>query len=224
MVAQPPQPAARGLSEAPVLQRWPALAGASVPLAAHEPCGDAFGWWPLRGGAAHEGLLAIVDGLGHGADAALAAQRAISTLDSLQAAADQPPLQQLMLQLDSALAAPLRGAAVGLLRVQGSGLQHLGVGNTRALRWRAGQVLRLPSCNGVVGGGLPGELPLNRLDLAAQDWLLLFTDGLDERLELPLLLPEWQRDPALLCLHLLQRHSRGLDDAAALVMPVQPGG
>lgn len=200
------------------MRRWPpAVAAASVPLDAHEPCGDVAGWWPRAGGAAQEGLLAIVDGLGHGAEAALAAQRALVTLDALHEACADAPLPRLMQQLDTALASPLRGAAVGLVRVQGGALQHLGVGNTRVMRWRMGQLLRLPSCNGVVGGGLPAELPVNVLDLAAQDWLLMFSDGVDERLALPLMLPEWHRDPALLCLHLLQRHSGGLDDAAALV-------
>jgi serine/threonine protein phosphatase PrpC len=224
--------AAQALNSAPVLQCWaPGVASATAALRPHEPCGDAAAWWP-GAGPAGTGLVAIIDGLGHGAEAALVAQHAVHTLGesqavpAVQAASAAQRLAELMQRLDSALSS-LRGAAVGLVQLGAGRLWHLGVGNTRAVRWRPGAGLgaqpqalltRLPSHNGIVGGGLPARLGVTELDTAPGDWLLLFTDGLDERLHLPVLLPEWQRDPTLLCQHLLQLQRPGRDDAGVLVM------
>jgi hypothetical protein len=193
-------------------QAW-RVASQVLAMHEHDPCGDAAAWHPLpeTGG----GLLAIIDGLGHGAEAARAAQAALQVL------AAQPglPLPQLLALLDAQLAG-LRGAAVGLLRVRPGALEHAGIGNTRAMRLRAGQLARLGSQNGIVGGGLPQPVQINQLDLQASDWLLLFTDGLDEMLQLPVLLPEWSRDPATLCTHLLRQWRSGRDDAGVLVLQV----
>lgn len=191
--------------------RW---ASAVVPLQPDEPCGDAAGTWQWPGPPAG-GLLAIVDGLGHGADAARAAEAAMAAL----AEAPDQPLPALMAGLDRRLVG-LRGAAVGLLQWQGTRAWHAGVGNTRCLRWRAGELLRLPSQPGVVGGGLPSPVRPAELPLAPGDWLLMFTDGLDERLQLPLWLPEWERDPRLLCEHLLAACRVGRDDGGVLVAQV----
>ena len=192
---------------------------ASQVLPMHEgaPCGDATAWHNLPDAGA--GLLVIIDGLGHGPDAARAAQAA------LRCVAAQPglALPGLLAVLDAQLAS-LRGAAVGLVRVQPGGLEHAAVGNTRAMRLRDGGLVRLPSQNGIVGGGLPQSVQLNRLDLQAGDMLLLFTDGLDDRLHLPVLLPEWSRDPATLCQHLMRQWRSSRDDAGVLVLHVLADG
>lgn len=195
--------------------RW---AAAVAPLQAGEPCGDAAGAWhwpaaPAGAGARPAGgLLAIVDGLGHGPEAARAARVAIQVLEE----APHRPLAELLAAVDTRLVG-LRGAAVGLLRVEGTRAWHAGVGNTRCLRWRAGHLLRLPSQPGVVGGGLPRALLPAALTLAPGDGLLMFTDGLDEMLQLPVWLPEWERDPRLLCDHLLAHCRVGRDDGGVLV-------
>jgi serine phosphatase RsbU (regulator of sigma subunit) len=176
-----------------------------------EPCGDA--------GVHHVqiappmDLLAIVDGLGHGQPAALAAQAALRILDEQCTA----PLPALLAALDHGLNGT-RGAAIGLARIDGARLSYAGVGNTRALRWRGSELLRLSSQYGIVGGGLSMPVQLTEIDLHAGDWLLLFSDGLDEMLQLPLHLPEWERDPVLLCEHLLQRWRNPRDDAGIVVL------
>lgn len=213
MVAAPP------LTAPPLLRRWaPGVASATLAMHDDEPCGDAALWLPAPGGSAAYGLVAIIDGLGHGSEAARAAEAAVQCLQTAPDAA-LAPLPDLLRRLDRALAG-LRGAAIGLVRVQGASLRHCGVGNTRVLRLRQEQTARWPSQNGVVGGGLPPHLLENAADLLPGDWLLLFTDGLDERLTLPVLLPEWARDPALLAEHLLQRHRLGRDDCGALVLRI----
>jgi hypothetical protein len=187
-------------------------------LHADQPCGDAAAHFELPGADAGAHLLAIVDGLGHGREAAQAAQAALHALAANPALA----LPALMVRLDTALQGT-RGAAVGLARIDGPRLRYAGIGNTRALRWRGTQLLRLSSQYGIVGGGLGTSaqgVQVVELDLLPGDWLLLFTDGLDEMLQLPAHLPEWEREPALLCEHLLARWRHGRDDAGVLALHV----
>jgi len=184
-----------------------------LPLHEDEPCGDAAVLHALPGGA---WLAAIVDGLGHGEPAALAAQAALRTL----AQAGTAPLANLLPQLQSALA-DTRGAAVGLLHLQGWQGHHVALGNTRTMRWRDGRLLRLFSQYGIAGGGLPARVDVTTLDLRPGDCVLMATDGVDERLELPVMLPEWRRKPALLCDHLLARWRQPQDDAGVLVLQIE---
>jgi serine/threonine protein phosphatase PrpC len=120
-------------------------------------------------------------------------------------------------QLDAGLRGT-RGAAIGLARLQGRRLRYAGVGNTRALRWRGTQFLRLSSQCGIVGDGLQGPVCEEEIDLLPGDWLLLYTDGLQEMLQLPAHLPEWDREPALLCEHLVARWRLGRDDTGVLAL------
>lgn len=185
-----------------------------VPLHADEPCGDA-AVAITNAHAPDRPLLMMVDGLGHGPEAALAAARAVSFATENATW----PLPRLLHALDGALQGS-RGAAVGVARIQndaqGLSLRFAGVGNTRALRWRAGAMQRLPSQYGIVGGGFSAPVAEHTVSLAPGDWVLMFSDGLNERIELPVLLPEWQRDPALLCAHLMKHWRQGADDIGVL--------
>ena len=200
--------------------RW---ATQSRPVAGETVCGDVVHLVKTTPPAPDGHWLVVIDGLGHGPDAAQAAQTARHLLDQ---SADQPGLaghpDLLLLKLDSALAGT-RGAAIGLVWVTPDRLRHAGVGNTRALRWRAGHTLRLPSCYGIVGDGQLGarhgsrRVTVTDLDLQPNDWILLFTDGLDESLTVGVMLPEWVREPERLCLHLMAQGHPTRDDAAVLV-------
>jgi len=183
-------------------------------LAAESACGDATGHWlaqPSQGVTTH--LLAIIDGLGHGQEACDAAQTALAFIGAHTAW----PLPDLLQGLDEALKAS-RGAAIGLVRLGSDRLEHVGVGNTRTLCWRGKQRLHLPSQPGIVGSGLRGPIQWTRMALQPDDWLILFTDGIHERAQLPLRLPEWQRDPQTLCQHLLTQWRDARDDAGVLVL------
>jgi len=191
-------------------------------LAPEAACGDATGHWPTclpDGTPAH--LLAIIDGLGHGQEAFEAAQLALAFIEG------HPtwPLPELLQGLDEALRGS-RGAAIGLVRLGHQHLEHAGVGNTRALCWQGSQRRHLPSQPGIVGSGLRTPINLTHLALQPDAWLILFTDGIDERAQLPLRLPEWQRDPQTLCQHLLSRWRDERDDAGVLVWqaPTRPDG
>lgn len=208
------------------------LASSCQPVAGEADCGDLVACVPARpradGAEPAARWLVVIDGLGHGPLAAQAARRALATLEAAarSGVADADPPAMLR-RMDAALIDG-RGAAVGLVWLQDGWLRHAGIGNTRVLRWRDGSTLRLPSRYGIVGDGsfvsdrsAQGLLQAD-VDVQPGDWLLLFTDGLDERLQLPLMLPEWQADPARLCAHLMSTWRHPRDDAGVLACRVLP--
>jgi phosphoserine phosphatase RsbX len=148
---------------------------ASRPLTAGES-GDACALFPFVGGV----LIAVIDGLGHGPEAAKAAAVAIAVL---RAHADES-LVVLMERCHAALHAT-RGAVMSLVSVRGqdAALTWLGVGNVECVLLRASGAHEkartyLPLTGGIVGYKLP-ELRANSLCLLPGDTLVLATDGID---------------------------------------------
>jgi serine/threonine protein phosphatase PrpC len=206
--------------------RW---AGLHRAMPGETVCGDIVATVPVVAATPPGHWLVVIDGLGHGQAAAQAAQAALS---ALEAAADRPELagqpDQVLRRMDKALTGT-RGAAIGLAWITAGALRHAGIGNTRTLRWRAGRTLRLPSSYGIVGDGrlnadhLVQPIPVQDLDLQAGDALLMFTDGLNECLSIGVMLPEWTRDPARLCQHLMAQGLPARDDTAVLAAHILPG-
>lgn len=172
------------------------------------PCGDRCATWS----DGRTRVLAIIDGLGHGAPAALAADAAEKAIGM------QPfePLQDILRRTDRMLDGT-RGAAVGILRVAASRMEYAAVGNTRMMRWREGRASRLPAQPGIVGDGLPSTIQLQTLDAAPGDWLVLTTDGIDEALHVECILPEWETAADGFCRHVMDGWRNVRDDAGVLV-------
>lgn len=167
-------------------------------------CGDAAQAWFLE----DRTVIAIADGLGHGADAAVAATAA---LDFIGGHLDDDPVE-LFRGMHQALVST-RGAAVAVatIRPADGELTYAAIGNTRAavFGWRA---TRLDSFPGIVGGGFRRLTPLV-VPIRAGDHLVLWTDGLAERLAVTDIDPV----PAHMAETLLHRFAQGNDDACVIV-------
>src|SRR5262245_54128780 len=150
-------------------------AAASRPAARGGELGDACLVRPLEAGH----LIAVVDGLGHGHEAAQAAQRAIATIEH----STQPSPAAIIAECHRMLQAT-RGVVMGIAQVdaRADSLTWVGVGDVRAMMCRAEPVGSsrhdaLFTHNGVVGRTLPPLRPVMR-SLMRGDVVIVTTDGL----------------------------------------------
>jgi phosphoserine phosphatase RsbX len=164
----------------------------------------------LDGNAA---VVAAVDGLGHGAAAADASQRAVEALRG-RAGTDADELVRLC---HGALRGT-RGAAVAIASITGDALAWAGVGNVEgwifggagAGRGRPTSLLLRP---GVVGATLPPARP-SRERLRRGDVLILVSDGISPRFADGL---DPVGSPQRLAETIMRGHARASDDAVVVV-------
>jgi phosphoserine phosphatase RsbX len=161
-------------------------------------------------------LVAAIDGIGHGNEAAIAAKEAISVLE----ASPEEHLIPLVRRCHDALRST-RGVVVSLASIDfARGLMTwLGVGNVQGVLVRAGappgtaqEVLLLRA--GVVGSQLP-PLQAAILPVGAGDTLAFATDGIGNEFAddlCPMDPPQKSAE------RILNRHRRGSDDALVLVV------
>jgi len=165
----------------------------------------------------HSGILiAAIDGIGHGGEAANAAKAAVSIL---KAGADEPVIS--LLQRCHEGLHSTRGVVLSLASIdQEQGMMTwAGVGNVQGALMRAGahkgsvqEVLLLRG--GVVGSQLPA-LQAAVLPVAKGDTLVFVTDGIRGDFAEGLSSLE---SPQRAADRMLERHCRGNDDALVLVV------
>lgn len=160
-------------------------------------------------------LVAAVDGLGHGEEAAAAAKLAVSVLERHA----QEEVIALLRRCHEALRGT-RGVVMSLasFRAPDSLLTWLGVGNVEGLLLReaADSALRhgaLVLRGGVVGAELP-PLRVSVIPVMRGDTLIFATDGIREGFTERLALSD---PPQELADRILARHAKGTDDALVLV-------
>jgi phosphoserine phosphatase RsbX len=194
---------------------WPLVLERGVAGLAHEGegrSGDLAVFAPTDRG----GLVAVIDGLGHG-DAAAEAADAASAI--LTAYADEPP-QRLLERCHEELRRT-RGAVMTLawFDLEARSMTWTGVGNVEArfVRAGAGQDARHASpvvLGGVVGYNLP-QVRMGTIPLEPGDAVVLATDGVaaDYSVSLASGIPAQE-----LAERVLERHGKGTDDALAAVV------
>jgi len=197
-----------------------AVAGASVgavSLAApgEAVCGD--GWSFASDGAL--AAMVVVDGLGHGPQAAEAAAVA---LEAFAQAPMEPPRQQLE-RLHVALRRT-RGAAVMVLHADADAgvVRSAGAGNVMA-RMVSGVSDRSILCQHGTAG-----VTIRRPEETSTPWpehalLVVFSDGIESRWKGEVLMPVLGRQPALAAALLARDHCRGRDDATVAVLRRKDG-
>jgi serine phosphatase RsbU (regulator of sigma subunit) len=180
-------------------------------LKGQDQCGDRY----LVVSSERNVLMAVVDGLGHGDEAAAAAEIAINILE----ANPRADLITLFRRAHEALRQS-RGAVMSIASLNGDDatLTWTGVGNVEGLLVRAWSDAKpekesLLIRAGLLGASLPNLEPYT-IPIVRGDTLLLTTDGIrggfDEEIN-------FRDSPKEIAHRILSRHSKGSDDALVLV-------
>lgn len=181
-------------------------------LEGQDECGDGY----LVTSCPHGVLAAVVDGLGHGSEAATATRVAVEVLK--QHVGSQAA--ELMKYCHEALH-KTRGAVVSLaiFNTLNETMTWVGVGNVEGMLFRADGEKHparesLLSRSGVCGYQIP-PLRVVTLSIFAGDTLVFVTDGIDSAFgqDLPL-----GQAPDGIADHILSRHLKKTDDALVLVI------
>jgi phosphoserine phosphatase RsbX len=186
---------------------------ASLVSPGQDECGDRCVVQVFDGG----GLVVAIDALGHGHDAAVAAEVAAGTIE--QHARESP--QALLLRCQAELRTT-RGAAISMARFDWRLriMTWLGIGNVAGVLMHANPALRprvhrLLVHGGVVGYNLPEVLHPSVFEIMPDDTLVLATDGVRD--EFTEMLPATATDPQRLAKQILDGYARRSDDALVVV-------
>ncbi|HEU5260417.1 MAG TPA: SpoIIE family protein phosphatase [Gemmatimonadales bacterium] len=158
-------------------------------------------------------LVSVVDGLGHGAEAAAAARTAVATLNRHADDALLPLLRRCHTALHGT-----RGVVMSLALFEAprGSLTWLGVGNVEGLLLHADPAARPTSL--VTRGGIVGSaLPPSRAEVVAVapgDTLIFATDGIQDGFAREV---SADASPQQLADQILARYTKGTDDALVLV-------
>ena len=193
------------------------VAGVALPAPGEVVCGDA--WCACPGKRADGGLqlrVLVADGLGHGPDAAAAADAAAAVLRSDGARGQSPSA---VLQAAHTALRGTRGAAAAVALLDGTArtVHFAGAGNITGRLLSGVEDRSLLSQHGTVG------VQMRTLTDLAYPWpahgcLVLHSDGMASRWQLGAEAALLQCDPAVIAAWLLRDHLRGRDDATAVVV------
>ncbi|HZZ85349.1 MAG TPA: ATP-binding SpoIIE family protein phosphatase [Anaeromyxobacteraceae bacterium] len=191
--------------------RWGAV---SAPLPGEVECGD--GWAVAQRGSVT--LALVVDGLGHGPLASAAAREAERTFAAY--AGDDPV--ELLSRAHDAMRATRGGAlAVAALRADAHEVLFAGLGNVSGSVVEDAASRQMVSMNGTAG------LEVHRFRSYRYPWqrgalVVLHSDGVATRWQLPDYPGLAGRDPSLAAAVLYRDFRRGRDDATVLVLRAVP--
>jgi len=194
----------------PTAQRPPRIAAITRPMNGEAVCGDACAY-RLDGEATS---VALVDGLGHGEIAAIAARAAVR---AFTAGESDPNPASTLKRLDQALRGT-RGAAVAIVRIDPSSasLTFAGVGNVAAWIDDGERRRALVSSAGIVGNNARTIREVT-VPLAPRSLVLLHSDGLSSKWDLDAYPGLRARDPHLVAATLMRDAGVRRDDASIAV-------
>lgn len=183
-------------------------AGFSRPFKGLSVCGDSFVIEERNGTF----LAAVIDGLGHGFESWVAAEKAAEVIRANLDLSVEPILMRCHKELRAT-----RGAAVGILKVEEDGYgQFCGVGNieVQAMSGTAPSVFCLA---GIVGHNLRTSKVMS-FQMKPGDIYCVLSDGVSSRANLKSCLPGAPDDVAK---RIVEQFGKDHDDATALVMGYQ---
>jgi anti-sigma regulatory factor (Ser/Thr protein kinase) len=156
-------------------------------------------------------LVAVVDGLGHGAEACATTRVALDTIDQMRCA----DLGSILEACHNALRR-LRGAAVSLVRLdaRAGSLEHVSVGNVETRLWSPSGDQTLPSANGTVGMVMRSH-PVAVVEFPIGSLFVTHTDGIAGRTDVPVTVRAGS--PLDIATHIMANGARENDDATVVV-------
>ncbi len=179
--------------------------GFSRPFRGMAACGDEF----LVERGDHGFLAAVIDGLGHGHEASIAAIAAVEAIRQAQ----ELLVEEIVVHCHEALR-ETRGAAIGVLKVDGDGKgSFCGVGNIDVISL-AGASPGLFCSAGIAGHNMR-RCRAMPFAMKPGDVYCLLSDGVSSRGDLRFALPG---DPVEVAQRIVDKFGRDHDDATALVM------
>ena len=180
-----------------------------LPVSGEQECGDA---WAMKR-SRDTTLLMLVDGLGHGPAAAIAANRAVAIFEKQQG---RSPAE--LLELIHAALRGSRGAAVAVAEVAPGrrSVRFAGVGNITGLILSGETGHNMVSHNGTAG------VTVRKIQEFTYDWpegglIVLHSDGVSAKWKLENYPGLAHKDPALVAAVLFRDHQRPRDDSTLLV-------
>ena len=181
-----------------------------VPLRGETDCGDA---WRIVAGRQHLSVL-LADGLGHGPDAAAAADIAMTVFLRL---AGEPP-EAILLAMSDAMRNS-RGAAISVVVIDNAArlARFSGVGNVDGRVLGPGKTEHLVPQNGIIGHTMP-VLRSMSAPWQAGARLVMHSDGISARWSLDMYPGLITAHPALIAGVIYRDFGREQDDATVLVL------
>ncbi|HEY1937840.1 MAG TPA: SpoIIE family protein phosphatase [Candidatus Angelobacter sp.] len=192
------------------------IAGLISPIAGEQLSGDNMAWEST----AERCAILAVDGLGHGAQAAEAADEAVRVFRNHSGEAPASIITRLHDALKKTRGA---AAAVAEIRPQAGTVSYSGVGNISASIISTSTNLgrSLVSHNGTLGHVMP-RVQEFKMEWPRDGVLIMHSDGLQSRWDLSRYPGILARQPALIAGVLLRDFRRDRDDASVLVMKGAP--
>ena len=188
------------------------IAAISVPKSGEKLCGDGFHieYDPEQ----QLFRLLVLDGLGHGPDAHLAAQAAIEAYTNARQQDQSLVLKQIHGEIKKT-----RGAVGMALQYnfEDKKLRYCGVGNIGGKLIAPDGTKALMSYNGIVGHTMSSRIHDHELNWEKGRLLILHSDGITSRWDLAKYQQVQKHDPALIAACLYRDHNRGTDDVTVLV-------
>jgi negative regulator of sigma-B (phosphoserine phosphatase) len=188
----------------------------SEALAGEIACGDQY----LVKEMEDSTLLAVVDGLGHGEEAAYAAKTALAIMD-----ANAHQSLATLFQLCHEGLQSTRGAAITMVKLYKSEriMTYKCIGNVIGVHWHIDERSNLKRDSffmegGIVGYRLPAPKPIKEVVVGIGDTLILATDGIKKQFEIET--PAWDL-PDKIAQKIFSRFHNKNDDALVLVARLQ---
>ena len=185
----------------------------NIPIHGESVCGDSY----LIEVNPSRSMYMMVDGLGHGAGAAEAADEAVATVSRFQ----RESASEIIVRTHDALK-KTRGAAMSVAIVDHERLvmTYAGVGNISASLLNGQSSRSLVSQNGTLGAILPRSPQEYTVPISRETILLMFSDGLTTKASPMGYLGLQARHPALIAGVLFRDFSRRRDDATVMIAPI----